>query len=52
MLNELFYEHRIHIKMGDSETVKVVVRCRPMNSKEVADHRKAIVDVNTGEALR
>ncbi len=31
--------------MGD-EAVKVVVRCRPMNSKEVSDSRLSVVDVN------
>lgn len=32
--------------MGD-EAVKVVVRCRPMNSKETAEGRKPVVDVNS-----
>ncbi len=38
-----------------SETVKVVVRCRPLNSKEKADGRNTIVDMDpkTGQvALR
>ena len=29
------------------EAVKVVVRCRPLNKKELADGRKMIVDVDT-----
>jgi hypothetical protein len=31
-----------------SETVKVVVRCRPLNSKETADGRERIVEVDAG----
>lgn len=31
--------------MGD-DAVKVVVRCRPMNSREVSDSRVSVVDVN------
>ncbi len=30
-----------------AECVKVVVRCRPLNSKEVAEGRQRIVDVDT-----
>jgi len=30
----------------ESETVKVVVRCRPMNSREKTDGRKSVVDCN------
>jgi kinesin family protein 3/17 len=29
-----------------SECVKVVVRCRPLNSKELADGRERIVDMD------
>lgn len=31
----------------DAETVKVVVRCRPLNKKETTDGRAVIVDIDT-----
>eukprot|EP00951_Prasinocladus_malaysianus_P012491 scaffold93137_cov30-Prasinocladus_malaysianus.AAC.2 len=31
---------------GDSECVKVVVRCRPMNEKEINEQRQRIVDMD------
>lgn len=31
---------------ADSECVKVVVRCRPMNQKEIQEQRQRIVDVD------
>jgi len=31
---------------AEGEAVKVVVRCRPMNSKEQADGRKSVIDCN------
>ena len=33
--------------MANAEAVKVVVRCRPLNGKEVSDGRERIVDMDT-----
>eukprot|EP01045_Picozoa_sp_COSAG04_P045530 COSAG04_NODE_16007_length_512_cov_2.227603_1_plen_39_part_10 len=30
----------------DDDCVKVVVRCRPMNRKEIEDGRERVVDMN------
>ena len=35
----------------DPETVKVVVRCRPMNQKEIEDQRAHIVDMDLESVL-
>lgn len=32
----------------NSENIKVIVRCRPMNAKEKIENRKHIVEVDTG----
>ena len=34
-------------KGGNSDCVKVAVRCRPLSSKEVKDAREVVVDVDT-----
>lgn len=36
--------------MAPAETVRVVVRCRPLNGKETAEGRQRIVDVDPGAA--
>lgn len=33
-------------KAAESECVRVVVRCRPLNSKEIEDGRQRIVDMD------
>jgi hypothetical protein len=37
---------------GNSEAVKVVVRCRPLNSKEKQDGRLKIVEVSEEDAAQ
>ena len=34
-----------------SESVKVVVRCRPMNSKEVIENRISIADIQVNNEI-
>lgn len=36
---------------ANAEAVKVVVRCRPMNQKELDDGRKSIVQMNPATGL-